>query len=323
MIPTISDVRAARERLAGGPHRTPLLRSRLLGEHAGGAAFLKPENLQRAGAFKFRGALHAIRTLADDERRRGVVTYSSGNHGQALALAAREEGVRAVVFMPEDAPAAKVAAARSYGADVRFAGTTSPERKAAAEALVDREGVVVVPPFDDPRIVAGQGTVGLELVEDLPDVDVVLVPVGGGGLAAGVTLALKASRPDVEIVAVEPTTADGLGRALAAGAPVEIPAPTTIADGLKPLQVGEIPFAILSEHRARAVTVTDEEILDAMRFLALRARLVVEPSGAAGVAALRAGKVPLEGRTAAVVLSGGNVDPALLARALGSEGFDG
>lgn len=314
MIPTIEDVRRARDLLAGSPHRTPLLRSRLLSECAGGTVHLKPENLQRAGAFKFRGALHAVRTLDSVTRRRGVVTYSSGNHGQALALAAREEGVRAVVFMPEDAPAGKVAATEGYGAEVRFAGTTSADRKTAAEELVAAEGLHVVPPFDDPRIVAGQGTVGLELVEDAPEVEVVLVPVGGGGLAAGVTLAVRAARPDAEVVGVEPVGSDAWGRALARGEPVDIEPPTTIADGLKPLRLGAIPFEILSTNGVTSVTVTDDEILAAMRFLALRARLVVEPSGAVGVAALLSGKVALEGRSAVVVLSGGNVDAALLAR---------
>ena len=318
MIPSIGDLRAARARLGDGPHRTPLLSSRHLSEVAGGPVFLKTENLQRAGAFKFRGALHAVRTLDEAARARGVCTYSSGNHGQALALAARNEGLRAVVFMPEDAPPVKVAAARGYGAEVRFAGTTSTDRRTAAEAAVADEGLTVIPPFDDPRIIAGQGTVGLELMEDAPETGVVIVPVGGGGLASGVTIAVKAARPTARVIGVEPVGSDAWGAARAAGEPVDIPAPTTIADGLKPLRLGVLTYEVLAGAGAESITVTDDEILDAMRFLASRARLIVEPSGAVGVAALITGKVTLEGETGVVVLSGGNVDPQLLARVLTS-----
>ncbi len=280
--------------------------------------FLKAENLQRAGAFKFRGALNAVRSLSPAERRRGVCTYSSGNHGQALALAAASEGARAVVFMPEDAPGLKVEAARAYGAEVRFAGRTSVERRGAAERLVELDGLVMIPPFDDARIIAGQGTVGLEIVEQVEPVDVLLVPVGGGGLIAGTSLAVKDRFRAVEIHGVEPTHANALDRALAAGRPVAVEPGPTIADGLKPLSIGEITFTIAQELVTDSILVSDDELIAAVRFLAESARLVVEPSGAAGVAALLSGRVPLAGRTCVVVLSGGNIDPALLARILAS-----
>ncbi|MBI4881868.1 MAG: threonine/serine dehydratase [Planctomycetes bacterium] len=314
----IADVQRARERIAAGAHVTPLLSSRLLGEAAGGTVFLKAESLQRTGSFKFRGALNAVRSLDSRQLARGVATYSSGNHAQALALAARLAGCRAVVFMPQDAPRIKVEATRAYGAEVRFAGTTSAERKAAAEAAAESEGLVIVPPFDHPGVVAGQGTAGLEIAEQAPGADVVLVPVGGGGLLSGVALALSAVLPAARVYGVEPRSADCLSRALAAGEPVTIEPPRTIADGLKPLRVGDLPFSILRDRVAASLLVDDAEILRAVRFLALRARLVVEPSGAVGVAALLSGKLPLEGRTAVAVLSGGNVEPALLARLLAS-----
>jgi threonine dehydratase len=304
MATTAADLHAARERIQDQVLVTPALRSRLLAERAGGPVFLKAESLQRTGSFKFRGALNAVRSLSEPERRRGVTTYSSGNHGQALARAAQIEGLRAVVFMPEDAPAAKVAAARAYGAEVRFAGLLSPERKRAAEEAARDEGLVVIPPFDDPRIVAGQGTVGLEILEQVPGVDVVLVPVGGGGLLAGVSLALE--QADAVIHGVEPSAAPGMARALAAGAPVTIEPGPTRADGLKPVRVGDLPFAIVKERVAGVALVGEEAIAEAVRFLATRAKLVVEPSGAVGVAALLEGAIALDGRTAVVGLSGGN-----------------
>lgn len=308
----------ARRRLANDVHRTPLLTSRQLGAIAGGRVLLKCENLQRTGSFKARGALNAVRSLSAAERARGVTTYSSGNHGQALAWAAALEGVRAVIFMPTTAPRTKVDAARGYGAEVRFAGTTSPERKAAAEHAVATEGFVMVPPFDDPRIVAGQGTCLLEALDEAPAPDVVLVPVGGGGLCAGSALVAAASSPTTRVLGIEPRDANAMTRALEAGQVVTIPPPRTIADGLMPLAVGALPFALARRHVAGTVLVDDDEIRAAVAFLATRAKLVVEPSGAVGVAALMSGRVRLDGKTAIVVLSGGNVAPAFLAEVLAS-----
>lgn len=297
-------------------HRTPLLSSRQLAEIAGGPVFLKCENLQRTGAFKARGALNAVRSLTAAERARGVTTYSSGNHGQALAWAAALEGLRAVIFMPTSAPRTKVDAARGYGAEVRFAGTTSPERKAAAEHAVATEGFVMVPPFDDARIVAGQGTCLLEVFEELPTPGFVLVPVGGGGLCAGSALVAASCSQTTRVLGVEPHTADAMTRALAAGEVVTIAPPRTIADGLMPLAAGALPFALAREHLAGTVLVDDDAIRAAVRFLALRAKLIVEPSGAVGVAALLSGRVRLEGASAVVILSGGNVAPQFLAEIL-------
>lgn len=325
---TANDVNDARIRIGPDAHRTPLLSSRTLGELAGGRVLLKAENLQRVGAFKIRGGLSAVRNLSDEQLSRGVVTYSSGNHGQAVALAARLSGSRAVVFMPETAPAGKVAAARGYGADVRFAGTTSVDRRREAERLAASEGLTVVPPFDHPDIIAGQGSVGLEILEQLEELatefasaapDHLLVPVGGGGLLAGVSLVLKEARPDVRIHGVEPEAADGLYRALAAGEPVDTPVAPTIADGLCPLRIGSLPFEIVRERIVGSILVTDAEIRKAVHFLLTRARLVVEPSGAVGVAALLSGKLKLDGGVAVVVLSGGNADPALLSDILQAE----
>lgn len=307
-IVNLDDVVAAQERLGPDVHRTPLLSSRQLSEVAGGPVWLKAECLQRVGAFKIRGALNAVRTMTPAERARGLTTYSSGNHGQAVALAARIEGCRAVVFMPEDAPKMKSDAARGYGAEVRFAGLTSDDRRAACLAAMKADGLVLVPPFDDARIIAGQGTCGLELFEQAPvEIDEVLVPVGGGGLVAGI--ALVAAERGARVHGVEPLTGNVLHAALAAGRPVDIPPPRTIADGLKPLRLGELNFAVVKDRVCQSILVTDEEIRTAMRFLMTRAKLVVEPSGAVGVAALLSGRLPLEGRSAVVVLSGGNFDP--------------
>lgn len=313
---TLDDIRAARDRIGDAIHRTPVFTSRTISERAGGRVLLKCENLQRAGAFKFRGALNAVRSLDASESARGVTTFSSGNHGQALALAAKLHGVRAVIFMPETAPISKVEAARAYGAEVRYAGTTSTDRKVACEAAVEREGFALVPPFDDARVIAGQGTVGLEIVEDVPDVDVVLVPTGGGGLLSGVAIAVGTLRPQAEVHAVEPDHGNAMQAALRAGEPVKIPPPKSIADGLLPQQVGDLTFAIAQQFVRGSLLVDDDKIREAARLLLLRAKLVVEPSGAAGVAALLARRVALDGRTAVVVLTGGNVDPSVLASLL-------
>lgn len=312
----LADVRAARERIGSDVHRTPLLSSRLLGGAADGHVYLKCENLQRTGSFKARGALNAVRSLTAQQRARGVTTYSSGNHGQALAWAATRERIRAVLFMPVTTPSIKIDAARAYGAEVRLAGTTSTERRTAAEDLASQEGLVVIAPFDDAQVIAGQGTCGLEITEQLDDVDIVVAPIGGGGLIAGLCLAIADAWPPASVIGIEPQGSDAMGAALRSGRPVTIPPPTTIADGLMALQVGELPFAIARELLSDTLAVDDRAILDAVRFLLTRARLVVEPSGAVAVAALLDGQLPLAGRTAVVVLSGGNAAPSILTTAL-------
>jgi threonine dehydratase len=310
----LEDILAARTRLSGVARVTPLLP--LSESGAWGHLRVKCENLQVAGAFKVRGAYNLMAQLDPQVRARGVVTYSSGNHGQAMAWAARRLGVQAVIVMPTTAPAVKVEGARALGAEVQFAGTTSLERKTAAEALERERGLTMVPPFDDARIVAGQGTVGLELLDQCPEVTVIYVPAGGGGLASGVAAAVKATRPDVRIVAVEPAGAPKMTRSLAAGHPVTIDLKGSIADGLLAVRPGDVTFAHVRSLVDEVVTVTDPEIEEAVRLLAREVKLVAEPSGAATVAAAcRLASTGSSGVHVAVV-SGGNVDLQQLAKIL-------
>ncbi|MEU1722263.1 threonine/serine dehydratase [Nonomuraea sp. NPDC005692] len=298
---TIDDIRAAAGRINGTAVRTPLLRM--------GEAWLKPESLQPVGSFKIRGAYNALAAL----RPSGVVTHSSGNHGQALAFAAAEFGVPCVVVVPEGTPAVKAAAIEGWGAELVV--VPPDQREVTAERLAGERGLTLVPPYDHRAIIAGQGTIGLEIVEDLPDVEAVLVPVSGGGLAAGVAAAVKALRPDVRVYGVEPELAADAAESLAAGHVVAWETTRTfrtIADGLRVNRVSELTFAHLREHLEGIVTVSEDELRVAMRHIARTARLVAEPSGAATTAALLSGRVPA-GRTVAV-LSGGNVDPELFAQ---------
>ncbi|MCY3843412.1 MAG: threonine/serine dehydratase [Acidobacteria bacterium] len=288
--------------------------------------FLKCENLQRGGSFKLRGAYNFIVQVPAERRARGLITYSSGNHAQAVALAARTLGAAAVVVMPETAPAVKVDGARALGAEILFEGTTSVERRARAEAEAERRGLTIVPPFDHPEIVAGQGTVGLEILDDGPAPAAVYVPIGGGGLAAGVAAAVKARCPAARVVGVEPVGADAMARSLAAGAPVTLDRAESIADGLLPVRPGDLTFAHAAAQIDEIVTVDDAAIAAAVRWLAERAKIVAEPSGAASVAAaLRSapgGTAPAGGAPSAeaapdgptvAVVSGGNIAPAALA----------
>ena len=288
--------------------RTRLLYVDELGVH------LKLESEQPMGAFKIRGAYNAIRKLPDAARQRGVITYSSGNHGQAVAYAAKHFGIRSVVTMPETAPAIKVAGVKKWGGEVVFAGRTSEDRRIKAEAIARQEGLAIVPPFDHPDIVAGQATVALEIVEQLPDVETVVVPVGGGGLISGVVAGLEAAGSDAAVWGVEPIGAPKLQRSLSAGEVVRLDRTGSIADGLITLNVGDIPFAELMRQRERirgVALVEDDSIRAAVQFLWRTCRLAVEPSGAATTAALRDGLVP-RGKTTVLVVSGGNVDPSLL-----------
>lgn len=314
-LPTLADVLAARARIAGRVAVTPALAAPGL-SRPGAPLWLKCENLQQVGAFKARGAMNHLLQLAPERRARGVATYSSGNHGAALAWAAGEVGTSATIFVPEDIPAGKRAAIAGFGGEVVVAGRTSAERRRACEAAAAARGLAIVPPFDDPWIVAGQGTCGLELLEQVEGVRRVLVPVGGGGLLSGVALVVHALRPDVEIVGVEPEAAASMRAALERGAPCTIEVGETIADGLKPVQVGALNHALAARAGVRVVTVGDDAIRAAMRLLLERCRLVVEPSGAAPVAAwLGAGLESAAGTTVAV-LSGGNVDAARLCELL-------
>ena len=305
---TSRDITEAAAGLRGIARRTPLLYVEELGVH------LKLENEQPIGAFKIRGAYNAIRKLPDAARKRGVITFSSGNHGQAVAYAAKQFGVRAVIVMPETTPAVKVAGVKKWGGEIVFAGRTSEDRRIKAEEIARNEQLAIVPPFDHPDIVAGQATIALEIVEQLPEVETVVAPVGGGGLISGIVAGLAAAKSKAVVWGVEPFGAPKLHRSLAAGEVVRLDQTGSIADGLITLNVGDIPFAELTRERERirgVALVEDDGIRGAMQFLWRTRRLAVEPSGAATTAALLAGLVP-RARTTVLVVSGGNVDRSLL-----------
>ncbi len=303
---TLDEIRRAADGLRDVAVRTALRASPPLTELLGVPVYLKPENEQPTGAFKLRGAWTFISGLSPDARQRGVITYSSGNHGQAVAYVARRMGMRAVVVMPETAPRAKVDGVRRWDGEVEFAGRTSEERHARAVSLAEDAGLTVVPPYDHPDIIAGQGTVGLEIAEDLEDVACVAVPVGGGGLLAGMTTALAALRPDASMVAVEPVGAAALAAALAAGRPVRLDRTASIADGLLPLSVGRVTFDHVRD-RVTAVQVSEEAIGESTVWLNREGGVRAEPSGAVTTAAVRSGVLQSTGPTVLVV-SGGNVD---------------
>ena len=306
----LDDVRRAAARIDGVAHRTPVVTSRTLDERTGATVRLKPENLQRIGAFKFRGAYNTVASLDPAERARGVVTASSGNHAQALALSAALHDAPATILMPQDAPASKAAATEGYGARIVRFDRYSDDREALLAEHAERDGLAVVHPYDDERIMAGQGTAALELIEDGGALDLLLVPVGGGGLIAGCATAATGLLPAVEVVGVEPAVGDDTQRSLAAGDRVRVPVGRTIADGQQIDIPGERTFPVIRERVAAVVTVTDAEIVAAMRFAFERLKLVLEPSGASALAALLHGKVEAAGRRTGVVLSGGNVDVA-------------
>lgn len=312
---TLSDVEAARRRIASYVHRTPILTSSSLDARVGAHLFFKCENFQKVGAFKARGAFSRLTLLTPAERRRGVVAFSSGNHAQAVAFAARTLGISATIVMPHDAPALKLAATRGYGAAVRIYDRAGESRETIAKEIVETEGRVLVPPFDDPAVIAGQGTAALELLEDAPDLDLVVAPCGGGGLLSGLAVAATALRPSIALYGVEPEAGDDFRRSLAAGRPVSIAVPSTIADCLQTTQPGVHTFAIVSALARGVLTVSDLELRVAMFILFARMKLVVEPGATAGFAALLAGKVAgASGRRVGVVLSGGNVDPEAFGR---------
>ncbi len=307
------DVHRAARRLDGVAHRTPVLTSSTLDAATGARLFLKAEHLQRIGAFKFRGAYNAISSLTPEERARGVVTFSSGNHGQAVARAAALLGVGATVVMPADAPPVKLAATRGYDAEVVTFDRYRDDRHAVAEAVQRERGAVLVPPYDDPTVIAGQGTAALELLEDVDDLDLLVTPVGGGGLLAGCAVAARSREPGIELVGVEPGARHAARNAVAAGHVVEGEIPVTICDGQQSRSIGEHPLAVFVHFGVRVVGVDDDAVRETVRTLALRCKQVVEPSGASALAAVLSGALPVAGRRVGVILSGGNIAPEVLA----------
>ncbi len=309
---TLESIREAAAGLEGVAVRTPLVAVAELSERAGVPVYLKLESQQPTGAFKTRGAWTAVRRLPPDLRARGVITYSSGNHGQAVAFAAQRLGVRAVIVMPETAPRTKVDGVKRWGGEAVFAGRTSEDRYRRATELAQAEGLAMIPPFDHPDVIAGQATVALEILQQLPEVQWVAAPVGGGGLAAGIAAALAALSPATRLATVEPEGSAALAAAIAAGRIVRLEHTASIADGLLPLSVGKLNFAILRD-RVQPVLVSEAAIADATRWLNREKGMVVEPSGAVTTAAVRSGALRPTGPTVLVV-SGGNADPAVLAK---------
>jgi threonine dehydratase len=313
----LADVRAAASVLDGIANRTPVLTSRTLDGMVGASVFVKAECFQRGGAFKFRGAYTKIASLDADARTRGVLAYSSGNHAQAVAIAARLLGTRATILMPEDAPAAKVDATRGYGAEIVGYDRWTESREELGARLAEERGLELVRPYDDALVMAGQGTTALELLEEVPELDVLVAPVGGGGLMAGCATVVKALRPAARVVGVEPEAGDDTRRSLAAGKRVNGGVPRTIADGLQAPEPGELTFEVNRQRVDEVVVASDAEILDAMAFLFDRLKIVTEPSGAIAVAALLSGRIAAAGGRVGVVISGGNVGVARFAELLG------
>ncbi len=310
----LDDVRAAAKRLDGVANKTPVVSSRTLDALADASVHIKAESFQRGGAFKFRGAYNKIASLPEEERSRGVIAFSSGNHAQAVAISARLLGTSATIVMPKDAPAAKLEATRGYGAEIVLYDRWTEDREAIGARLSEERGLALVKPYDDPLVMAGQGTTALELLDEVPDLDLLVVPVGGGGLIAGCATVAKALRPDMRVVGVEPEAANDTQRSLEAGERVQIELPHTIADGLQSPSPGELTFEVNRQRVDEVVTVSEDEILDAMAFLFDRMKLVTEPSGAVGVAALLTGRA--RGDRIGVVISGGNVGAARFAELL-------
>ncbi len=304
---TFDDIKTAARRIAPFASRTPLLWSSTLNASVGAQVSFKCENLQKIGAFKFRGALNAVMSLDDARAKPGVATHSSGNHGAALALAARLRGIPAFVVMPENAPQPKREAVRAYGGEIVTCAPGLKAREATLATLIEERGLEVVHPYDDARVIAGQGTCALEILEEMPDVDVILVPVGGGGLISGTAIAVNGIRPEIRVIGAEPALADDAWQALETGERVVLDNPDTVADGLR-ASLGELNFAIIREHVESIVRVEEAAIVEAMKYAFSRLKLVIEPSSAVPVAVVLKGLVDLHGLKAVVVLTGGNVD---------------
>jgi threonine dehydratase len=318
MLPTYDDVVAAAARLDGRAHRTPVLRSRIADALVGAELVFKCENLQRAGAFKFRGAFNALSRFTDAQRRAGVVAFSSGNHAQAIALSAQLLGMPATIVMPHDTPAMKLAATRGYGAEVVIYDRFTEDREAIGRRLAGERGLTLIPPFEHPDVIAGQGTATKELIEEVGALDFLFVPMGGGGLVSGSALAARALAPRCKVYGVEPEAGNDGQQSFRSGAIVRIATPRTIADGAQTQQLGELTFAIIRRELADVLTASDAELVLAMQFFAERMKIVVEPTGCLGFAAARHAGIPIRGARVGVVISGGNIDLARYAELLGT-----
>lgn len=307
-IPTLSDIQQAHNKIKNRIHRTPVLTNRQVDEQAGCKVFLKCENFQRVGAFKFRGACHAVYSLSEEEARKGVATHSSGNHAQAIALAAKMRGVPAYIVMPENSPEVKKRAVKGYGAKITFCESTQQAREATLEKVVEQTGAAFIHPYNDPRIIAGQGTSALELLEDYSDINMILVPVGGGGLASGTAITAAGLKPEVKVIGCEPEIANDAYLSLKTGELQPSKNTQTVADGLR-TGLGELTFACLQEHLHSIVTVSEEEIVKAMRFIWERMNIIIEASCAVPVAALFNNSIPGAGeKNIGIIITGGNVD---------------
>jgi threonine dehydratase len=307
-LPTYDDVVAAAARLAGHAHHTPVMTSRTVDESLGAQVFFKPENLQRMGAFKFRGAFNALSRFDAAQRKAGVVTFSSGNHAQAIALSAQLLGIPATIVMPNDAPAAKVEATRGYGGSIVHYDRYTEDREAIGKALSEERGMTLIPPYDHPDVIAGQGTAAKELIEDAGPLDALFVCMGGGGLLSGTALATRALSPRTRLYGVEPEAGNDGQLSFRSGRVIKIDVPRTIADGAQTQSLGEYTFAIIRRDADDILTASDAELVDCMRFFATRMKMIVEPTGCLGFAAARRMKAELEGKRIGVIISGGNVD---------------
>ena len=319
-LPTYDDVAAAAGRLQGHAHRTPVLRSATIDQLLGAQLFFKCENFQRMGAFKFRGAYNALSQFTPEQRRTGALAFSSGNHAQAVALSARELGMPAVIVMPEDAPAAKVAATRGYGAEVVTYDRFTQDREQIARDLAEQRGMTLIPPYDHPHVLAGQGTAAKELIEEAGPLDLLFVCLGGGGLLSGCALAARALAPDCKVYGVEPEAGNDGQQSLRSGEIVHIATPRTIADGAQTQHLGQYTFGIIRRDVTDIVTASDAQLVESMRFYAERMKMVVEPTGCLSLAGARHGGVDLRGARVGIVLSGGNVDLARFAQLLAGTG---
>ena len=317
-LPTFADVQAASERLKGVAHRTPVLHSTTLNKLTGAEFFFKCENLQRMGAFKFRGGYNALAQFSPEQAKRGALAFSSGNHAQAIALSARILGMPAVIVMPQDAPAAKLAATRGYGAEVVTFDRFSEDREAISARIAQERGMTLVPPYNHRDVIAGQGTASLELLQDVPDLDYLFAPLGGGGLLSGTLLSAKAMAPGCKVYGVEPEAGNDAQQSLRKGEIVKIATPKTLADGAQTQALGDLTFAIIRRDVSDIFTASDAQLVETMRFYAERMKVVVEPTSALSLAGARHGGLDLQGKRVGIIISGGNVDLASYGQLLAS-----